>query len=127
MAVTPSVCYLNMAYLLLCEIEVSVLTPTPTRERRQRAAQRRGAHSSGSGRDPRQLRLRTIRRTEPDVGKLVEWVLNITQARYDAHRCGEPDPYGLPVPENLSLMSDVRGRVEDEREPELLRHRRSVA
>lgn len=30
--------------------------------------------------------------------KLVEWVLNITQARYDAHRAGEPDPYDLPAP-----------------------------
>ena len=34
----------------------------------------------------------------PDVRKLVEWVLNITQARYDAHRAGEPDPYDLPPP-----------------------------
>ncbi len=117
-----------MAYLLSHEIEVSVLTPTPTRERRSRAARGWGAHSSGSGSgsDPRQLRLRTIRRSEPDVGKLVEWVLNITQARYDAYRNGQPDPYGLPAPQNLSLMSDARGRVEEEREPEL-RQRRSTA
>ena len=115
-----------MAYLLSQEIEVSALAPTPTRERRSRAAQGRGARSSGSGSDPA-LRLRTIRRAEPDVGKLVEWVLNITQTRYDAYRNGQPDPYGLPAPENLSLMSDRRGRVEDEREPELLRQRRSTA
>jgi len=73
------------------------------------------------------LRLRTIRRAEPDVGKLVEWVLNITQTRYDAHLDGQPDPYGLPTPVNLSPMSDVRGRVEDEQEPELLHQRRSTA
>lgn len=116
-----------MAYLLSHEIEVSVLTPAPTRQRRSRAVQGRGAHSSGSGSDPGQLRLRTIRRAEPDAGKLLEWVLNITQTRYDAYRRGEPDPYGLPAPENLSLMSDRRGRVEDEQEPELLRQRRSTA
>ena len=58
--------------------------------------------------------MRTIRRAEPDIGKLVEWVLNIAQTRYDAYRDGHPDPYGLPTPANLSLMSDRRGRVEEE-------------
>ena len=29
--------------------------------------------------------------------KLVEWVLNITQIRYDAYRAGDPDPYDLPT------------------------------
>ena len=125
MAVTPRVCYLDMAYLLSHEIEVSVLTPAPSRERRPRAAQGRGAHRAGN--DSGQLRLRAIRRAEPDVGKLVEWVLNITQTRYDAYRAGDPDPYGLPAPENLSLISDRRGRVEDEREPELRHQRRSTA
>lgn len=73
-------------------------------------------------------RLRTIRRAEPDMSKLVEWVLNITQARWDAYRAGEPDPYGLPMPANLSLMSDARGRVEENEEPELLHpQRRSTA
>lgn len=114
-----------MAYLLSHEIEVSVLTPAPPRKRHHRAAQGRGALRVGN--DPGYLRLRTIRRTEPDVRKLVEWVLNITQIRYDAYRAGDPDPYGLPSPENLSLMSDRRGRVEDEQEPELLRQRRSTA
>lgn len=61
------------------------------------------------------------------MGKLVEWVLNITQARYDAYRNGQPDPYGLPAPQNLSLMPDRRGRVEDEREPELRHQRRTIA
>lgn len=111
-----------MAYLLSHEIEVSVLTPAPTRQRHDRAAQDRGV----LGADP-VLRLRAIRHAEPDVGKLVEWVLNITQARWGAYRAGEPDPYGLPVPANLSLMSDARGRVEEEQEPVLLRQRRSTA
>ena len=127
MAVTPGVCYLDMAYLLSHEIEVSVLTPAPSRQRRPRAAQGRGALGAGASSDPGQLRLRTIRRAEPDVGKLVEWVLNITQTRYDAYRDGQSDPYGIPVPANLSLMSDARGRVEDEQEPDLLHQRRSTA
>ena len=51
--------------------------------------------------------------------KLVEWVLNITQARYDAHRAGEPDPYDLPPPDELT--NDSRDRSADGRatmEPE---------
>ena len=103
-----------MAYLLSHEIEVSVLTPAPPRQRHQRAAQDRGALGPDSGSDPGQLRLRAIRRAEPDVGKLVQWVLSITQTRYDAYRDGQPDPYGLPAPANLNLMSDRRGRVEEE-------------
>ena len=107
---------------------MSVLTPAPTRQRHQRAAQDRGALGRGAGSEPGQLRLRVIRRAEPDVAKLVQWVLNITQSRYDAYLNGQPDPYGLPVPANLSLMSDARGRVEDDdREPELLHQRRSTA
>lgn len=109
---------------------MSGLTPAPTRERRSHAAQGRvalGARAgAGAKDDPGQLRLRTIRRAEPDM--LVEWVLNITQARWDAYRAGEPDPYGLPMPANLSLMSDARGRVEENEEPELLHpQRRSTA
>ncbi len=61
------------------------------------------------------------------MGKLVEWVLNITQARWEAYRSGEPDPYGLPAPEDLSRLSDTRGRVEAHEEPELLHRRRSTA
>lgn len=119
MAVTPSVCYLDMAYLLSHEIEVSVLIPAPARQRRPRAAQDRGALDTGTAGDPGQLRLRVTRRSEPDVRRLVEWVLNMTQARYDAHRAGEPDPYDLPAPDELAAdslgpMSDARGRVETE-------------
>lgn len=62
------------------------------------------------------------------MGKLVEWVLNITEARWEAYRAGNPDPYGLPAPANLSRLSDARGRVEeDEQDPELLHRRRSTA
>ena len=93
----------------------------------RRAARGRRARGTSTGNDEPQLRLQAVRRAEPDVGKLVEWVLNITQSRYDAYRAGDPDPYGLPAPENLSLMSERRGRVEDEQEPELLRQRRSTA
>jgi len=83
-------------------------------ERPHHAARGRGARGTGTGNDQPQLRLRAVRRAEPDVRKLVEWVLNITQARYDAHLAGEPDPYDLPAPESLSRMSDTRGRVEEE-------------
>lgn len=83
-------------------------------ERPHYAARGRGALRPGRGNDEPQLRLRAVRRAEPDVRKLVEWVLNITQARYDAHLAGEPDPYDLPAPESLSRMSDAGGRVEEE-------------
>lgn len=106
---------------------MSGLTPAPPRERPPHAAQSRGAQLSGSGSDPGQLRLRTIRRAEPDTGKLVEWVLNITQARWDAYRAGDPDPYDLPAPANLSRLSDARGRVEEHEEPEPLHRRRITA
>ncbi len=96
---------------------MSALASNPTRERRQRPARGRGAPTLG-GRGEPVLRLRTIRRTEPDVAKLVELVLNITQTRYDAYRNGQPDPYDLPVPENLSLMSEWRGRVDVEQTPQ---------
>lgn len=55
--------------------------------------------------------------------KLVEWVLNITQARHDAHQAEEPDPYDLPTPDGLGPVSDARGRVE----AEPLHQRRSTA
>lgn len=92
-------------------------------ERPRRAAQGRGARGTGTGNDDPQLRLRVVRRTEPDMRKLVEWVLNITQARYDAHLAGEPDPYDLPTPDGLGPVSDARGRME----PEALHQRRSTA
>ena len=89
--------------------------PTPSK-RPRRAAQDRAALGARS--DP-QLRLRVTRRAKPDVRRLVEWVLNMTQARYDAHRAGETDPYDLPPPDELTAdslgpVSDARGRVEPE-------------
>lgn len=48
--------------------------------------------------DARNLRLRVTRREQPDVDRLVEWVLNIAEARHRAWLAGEPDPYGLPPP-----------------------------
>ena len=52
--------------------------------------------------DERTLRLRVTRREEPDLGKLIEWVLGIAEARHRAWVNGEPDPYGLPSPEDLA-------------------------
>jgi hypothetical protein len=62
------------------------------------------AHLLGMNSDARNLRLRVTRREEPDVDRLVEWVLNIAEARHRAHLNGDPDPCdpdpcGLPPPE----------------------------
>ena len=46
--------------------------------------------------EARSLRLRVTRRDEPDADRLVEWVLNIAEARHRAWLNGDPDPYGLP-------------------------------
>jgi hypothetical protein len=40
------------------------------------------------------------------VDRLVEWVLNIAEARYRAYVNGEPDPYGLPLPESVAARDD---------------------
>lgn len=50
--------------------------------------------------DDRNLRLRATRREEPDLGKLIEWVLGIAEARHRAWLNGDPDP-GLPPPDHL--------------------------
>lgn len=92
-------------------------------ERPRRASRRTGVLGEGVRDDPGTMRVRVSRRAEPEVSRLVEWVLNITQARYDAHGDGEPDPYDLLIPESLSEMSDARGRVEEEP----TRQRRSTA
>ncbi len=57
--------------------------------------------------DARNLRLRVTRREEPDVDRLVDWVLNIAEARHRANLNGDPDPYGLPPPD-LAEQSDRR-------------------
>jgi hypothetical protein len=51
--------------------------------------------------DDQNLRLRVTRREEPDLGKLIEWVLGIAEARHRAWLNGEPDPFGLPPPDEL--------------------------
>lgn len=58
--------------------------------------------------DARNLRLRVTRREQPDVDRLVEWVLNIAEARHRAYLNGEPDPYGLPPPKSLRDSSEER-------------------
>ena len=58
-------------------------------------------HLSGMRGDERILRLRVTRREEPDLGKLIEWVLGIAEARHRAWANGDPDPYGLPPPDDL--------------------------
>ena len=52
--------------------------------------------------EDRSLRLRVTRRDEPDPAKLIEWVLGIAEARHRAWVNGEPDPFGLPPPDDLA-------------------------
>lgn len=52
--------------------------------------------------DDLNLRLRVALREEADLGKLIEWVLGIAEARHRAWVSGEPDPYGLPPPDDLA-------------------------
>lgn len=52
-------------------------------------------------RDAPNLRLNAWRRDTPDRHRLVDLVLNMAQARHRAWMAGEPDPYGLPIPEGL--------------------------
>ena len=59
-------------------------------------------HLSGMRGEDRSLRLRVTRRDEPDLAKLIEWVLGIAEARHHAWVNGDPDPYGLPPPEDLA-------------------------
>lgn len=61
-----------------------------------------GGHLSVMAIEARNLRLRGTRRDELNLGKLIEWVLNIAEARHRAWLNGEPDPYGLPPPDDLS-------------------------
>ncbi|MFT4231045.1 MAG: hypothetical protein QM602_12225 [Microbacterium sp.] len=42
------------------------------------------------------------------MDRLVEWVLNIVEARHRAYLAGDPDPYGLPPPEPLRDSSEER-------------------
>lgn len=69
--------------------------------------------------EDQRLRLRVLRRDEPDLGKLIEWVLSIAEARHRAWRDGKPDPYGLPVPESIQQI------VSPEHGPQDLRDRQT--
>ena len=60
-----------------------------------------GVHLSVMAIETRNLWLRVTRREETDLGKLIEWVLNIAEVRHRAWLNGEPDPYGLPPPDDL--------------------------
>ena len=60
-----------------------------------------GVHLSVMAIETRNLWLRVTRREETDLGKLIEWVLNIAEVRHRAWLNGEPDPYGLPPPKDL--------------------------
>ena len=61
-----------------------------------------GVHLFVMASETRNLPLRVTRRDEPDLGKLIEWVLNIAEARHRAWVAGEPDPYGLQLPDELA-------------------------
>ncbi len=63
------------------------------------------AHLPGMNSDARNLRLRVTRRDEPDLARLVEWVLGIAEARHRAWVNGEPDPYGLALPDGIGPES----------------------
>ena len=115
-----------LAYLLFRELEMSDPARSTQVERPRRASRVTGVLGSGARNDPGQLRLRVTRRTEPEMRKLVEWVLNIAQTRYDAHQAGEPDPYDLPLPDDLA--TDTSGSSADrQRTIEVEHHRRSTA
>lgn len=69
-----------------------------------------GVHLSDMGAPEQHLRLRVTRRDEPDLDRLMEWVLNIAEARHRAYLNGEPDPYGLPPPDDLPPSASTAAR-----------------
>lgn len=60
-----------------------------------------GVHLLRMSGETRSLRLRVTWRDEPDLDKLIEWVLNIAETRHRAWLDGDPDPYGLSPPDDL--------------------------
>lgn len=74
-------------------------------------------HLSFMAGETRNLRLRVTRRDEPDLGKLIQWVLGIAEVRHRAWVAGEPDPYGLRLPDDLAesppALRFVRGAREN--------------
>jgi len=65
--------------------------------------------------DARNLRLRATRRGEPDLAKLVAWVLGIADTRHRAWINGEPDPYSLALPDGIGPESSGRRDREGDR------------
>ena len=70
------------------------------------------------------MRLRVTRRDEPDLAKLIEWVLGIAEARHRAWVNGDPDPYGCRRPTIWRLravelfgLSGVRERIGTKKHP----------
>ena len=78
---------------------------------------RAGVHLFVMASEARSLRLRVTRRDEADLGKLIEWVLGIAEARHRAWVAGEPDPYGLQLPNEFAeappALRTVRGAREN--------------
>ena len=78
---------------------------------------RAGVHLSFMVGEARNLRLRVMQRDEPDAGKLIEWVLGSAEARHRAWITGEPDPYGLRLPDEFfeapPALRFVRGAREN--------------
>ena len=66
------------------------------------------AHLPGMNSDLRNLRLRATRRDEPDLARLVTWVLGTAEARHRAWVNGESDPYGLGLPDGIGPESSGR-------------------
>jgi len=58
------------------------------------------------------------RRDDPDVARLVELILNITEARYQAHVDGDPDPYGLSPPDQFTARSPTTFATPTASDPE---------
>ena len=69
---------------------------------------RAGVHLSFMDDEARNRRLRVTRRDDPDLGKLIEWVLGIAEARHRAWVNGEPDPYGLGLPDGIGPEASGR-------------------
>ena len=78
---------------------------------------RAGVHLFVMAGEARSLRLRVTRRDEADLGKLIEWVLGIAEARHRAWVAGEADPYGFRLPDELTgappALRFVRGAREN--------------
>jgi hypothetical protein len=67
---------------------------------------------AATGTDPstgRRERVWAELRDTPDVSRVVAWVLDVAEVRYAAWQRGEPDPFGLPLPDGLCVAGDAVG------------------